>query len=136
MNTTHTDPPEAATCCSSQPPSTAAKDPVCGMDVDTTRPGVLAHAHGGQTYYFCNPKCRDKFRETPDRYLAPVQMKESASASANEWFTCPMHPEVRQLGPGSCPKCGMALEAETIFLEQQENPELRTCRAGSGGASR
>ena len=91
-----------------------AKDPVCGMSVDPQK-ARASLVHDGVTYYFCCPGCRDKFQADPAKYL---QKKEQAPAPAGPKaggiYTCPMDPEVRQEGPGSCPKCGMALEPETI----------------------
>jgi Cu+-exporting ATPase len=83
-------------------------------------------AHEGVDYYFCNPKCVEKFRADPAKYLAtpeaapapPPSLAESATT-----YTCPMHPEIRQRGPGTCPKCGMALEPEMPTLEEGPNPE-------------
>ena len=101
-----------------------ATDPVCGMSVDPAR-AVHSHRHDGQTYYFCCAGCRAKFEADPDRYLTPGARREAASGhgvaaaaelpadeAAETWYSCPMCPEVRQLGPGACPKCGMALDAE------------------------
>ncbi|MDE2234522.1 MAG: heavy metal translocating P-type ATPase [Gammaproteobacteria bacterium] len=100
-----------------------AKDPVCGMQVDIAHASVKAD-HGGQTWYFCCQGCREKFLSEPEKYLSNVprpvtslhqhsaQTQASAArvtASAS-MYTCPMHPEVNQDHPGSCPKCGMALE--------------------------
>ena len=98
-------------------------DPVCGMSVDP------AHAAGtseldGTTYYFCNPVCKQKFDANPAAYLGGAKPPQPA-APAGTIYTCPMHPEVRQEGPGSCPKCGMALEPETITAVEEKNPELR-----------
>jgi P-type Cu+ transporter len=89
------------------------KDPVCGMTVlpDTK----LRHVHEGKTYLFCNPKCLAKFQATPEKYLN-LQPTQPAPASSGVMYICPMDPEVRQLGPGSCPKCGMALEPETPLM--------------------
>ena len=99
-------------------------DPVCGMSVD---PALAAHSHthDGQTYYFCCGGCRAKFEADPDRYLgsavggsggsghgAAPAADLPADRAAETWFSCPMCPGVRQLGPGVCPKCGMALDAE------------------------
>ena len=93
-------------------------DPVCGMSVDPANASG-SHTHAGTTYYFCSRGCLDKFRQNPERYLkhqAPAthnsgQTSTTASTGAvTEVYTCPMHPEVRQEHPGSCPKCGMALE--------------------------
>lgn len=97
------------------------KDPVCGMSVN---PDVAAGSieYHGQTYYFCSNHCKQKFQDAPDRYIAMPQssastageyVKKGPSSAAGE-YTCPMHPEVRQNKPGSCPKCGMALEPVTV----------------------
>jgi Cu+-exporting ATPase len=102
----------------------AQKDPVCGMQV---KPGdAQALEHEGQSYYFCSDTCLQKFSNNPEKFL---QANDSSShsdsvKSSNAWYTCPMHPEVRQIGPGTCPKCGMALEPEAPSLEEEENPEL------------
>jgi P-type Cu+ transporter len=79
----------------------------------------------GKTYYFCNTRCLERFRANPDQFLGLVQLQVEDSKNAQGvMFTCPMHPEVRQAGPGSCPKCGMALEPEVASLEEAQNPEL------------
>ncbi|MDO9382563.1 MAG: heavy metal translocating P-type ATPase [Hyphomicrobiaceae bacterium] len=97
-----------------------AKDPVCGMDVD---PHSAKHTamHEGRPYYFCCGGCRTKFLANPARYLNPGQA-EPVPAGAT--YTCPMHPEVRQEGPGACPICGMALEPEMVSADSGPNPEL------------
>jgi Cu+-exporting ATPase len=94
--------------------SSDRKDPVCGMTVKPTTPHRLEHA--GEEHLFCNPRCLEKFRIDPARYLhrdehdhATVKV-EHPPAPAGATFICPMHPEVRQDHPGACPKCGMALE--------------------------
>ncbi|HVN85117.1 MAG TPA: heavy metal translocating P-type ATPase [Candidatus Binatia bacterium] len=97
-----------------------ARDPVCGMKVDRAAPKGGTHDHGGTTYYFCNPKCREKFRATPDAYLAPKREPQTGQGI----YTCPMHSDVRHLGPGSCPECGMALEPLEISAGEDANPEL------------
>ncbi len=89
------------------------KDPVCGMTVSPDT--KLRHVHQGKTYLFCNPKCLAKFQASPEKYLNP-QPTQSAPAPSGVMYVCPMDPEVRQLGPGSCPKCGMALEPETPLM--------------------
>jgi len=98
-------------------------DPVCGM---TVRPDGPHHCeHRGQTYRFCNPRCLAKFQAEPERYLAPKPAPaEPSAAEAGATYTCPMHPEVRKRGPGSCPICGMALEPLEVSLDEGENPEL------------
>jgi Cu+-exporting ATPase len=97
-------------------------DPVCGMTVDPATP--LRHEHGGTTYYFCAPSCRDKFRAAPERYLAPKTTAPPTMAELDAVYTCPMHPEVRQQGPGACPFCGMALEPAMVTLDEGPNVEL------------
>ena len=87
------------------------KDPVCGMEVEPeTAPA--RHAHNEVTYYFCSEHCHDTFTADPDRYLAGKAPAPTTSERAI--YTCPMHPEVRQQGPGSCPQCGMALEPLSV----------------------
>jgi len=94
-------------------------DPVCGMAV--TRDSDHHFSHGGQEYFFCSARCRSKFAESPDHYLDSSQQ---SAGDSKAWYTCPMHPEVRQKGPGTCPKCGMALEPEMPGLDDSEDPEL------------
>ncbi|HEX7359082.1 MAG TPA: heavy metal translocating P-type ATPase [Bryobacteraceae bacterium] len=94
-------------------------DPVCGMTVEPEdAAGTLDY--GGKRYYFCNPHCIEQFRANPERFLNPQQ---APPARADIEYTCPMHPEVRQMGPGSCPKCGMALEP-VAATGDEANPEL------------
>jgi len=85
-----------------------AKDPVCGMTVDTAS---AAHFfdHDGTRYYFCCNGCRTKFQADPAKYLAKKVAAPAQAAPKGAEYTCPMHPEIVQGGPGSCPKCGMAL---------------------------
>ena len=81
------------------------KDPVCGMMVD---PHTTEHKaeHAGRPYYFCSAGCRSKFLADPDRYLDPdVAAAEAEPIPEGTIYTCPMHPEIRQIGPGSCPIC-------------------------------
>ena len=94
------------------PHMVAVTDPVCGMTVNSAAPKGGSHVHAGQVYYFCNPRCREKFRAEPERYLAAAPRPEQATAAA-AMHICPMHSDVRQPGPGACPDCGMALEPET-----------------------
>ncbi|MBL7489271.1 YHS domain-containing protein, partial [Frankia sp. AgW1.1] len=99
-----------------------AKDPVCGMSVD---PATAKHhaEHDGQDYYFCCGGCRTKFLADPGKYLKPAEAR-TEDVPAGTIYTCPMHPQIRQVGPGSCPICGMALEPEIVSAEAQPNPEL------------
>ena len=88
-------------------------DPVCGMTVSPDT--KLRHEHEGKTYLFCSSKCLAKFQASPEKYLNP-QPTQFAPVPGSVMYICPMDPEVRQLGPGSCPKCGMALEPETPLM--------------------
>jgi Cu+-exporting ATPase len=122
----HNQPSKAGSCCahqakSAQPGTSMVKDPVCGMDVD---PATAKHKadHGGQTYYFCSAGCRTKFEADPQKYLDRHAAPPPADGDAI--YTCPMHPEIRQVGPGSCPICGMALEPVAVTAESGPNPEL------------
>src|SRR5262245_47705604 len=99
-----------------------AIDPVCGMSVDPLT-ATLKADHAGQTYYFCSAGCRSKFISNPAKYLEPVSAVADPAAEGAT-YTCPMHPEIRQVGPGSCPICGMALEPELASLVPGPNPEL------------
>ncbi|WP_426040707.1 heavy metal translocating P-type ATPase [Brevundimonas sp. TWP2-3-4b1] len=113
----------AHTCCAATTSdgSATVKDPVCGMTVD---PATTAHRadHSGKDYFFCSAGCRTRFIADPDRYLTP--RAEAAPVVPGVIYTCPMHPEIRQEGPGSCPICGMALEPVTVTAEAPPNHEL------------
>jgi Cu+-exporting ATPase len=99
------------------------KDPVCGMDVEPGHAGGGRAEHRGATYWFCNPACREKFVANPARYL-DSRPRPGATADTRI-YTCPMHPEVRQIGPGTCPKCGMALEPlEVTAVDEGPSGEL------------
>ncbi|MBI2824735.1 MAG: heavy metal translocating P-type ATPase [Planctomycetia bacterium] len=127
-------------------PQAAARDPVCGMTVDASKTPHKAE-HAGATYYFCSAGCVKKFAAEPEKYLAaaaaspastlvqiaplggPAPAARPADAGKDELskgniYTCPMHPEVRQVGPGSCPICGMALEPVDIADQEEDNTEL------------
>ena len=109
---------------------TSVKDPVCGMEVtpDKARGGSAEHA--GTTYWFCSPSCREKFVANPSKYVvsqpeSPAStLERSAKVAGRRIYTCPMHPDIRQIGPGSCPKCGMALEPLEPLGEDEPNDEL------------
>src|SRR3954470_9852320 len=101
-----------------------AQDPVCGMMVD---PHATAHKveHAGRAHYFCSEGCRTKFIENPARYMDPAAAPaKAATAPEGTIYTCPMHPQIRQVGPGSCPICGMALEPVLVSAEARPNLEL------------
>ena len=104
--------------------SVLAKDPVCGMSVD---PATARHKaeHGAATYYFCSTGCHDKFVAEPARFLAASTGTPAPTpAPAGAIYTCPMHPQVRQAGPGNCPICGMTLAPETVTADTGPSPEL------------
>ena len=100
-----------------------AIDPVCGMTVD---PAKTPHhvEHKDVAYHFCSASCRGKFIATPLKYLEPAVQQPTEPMPAGTEFTCPMHPEIRQVGPGSCPICGMALEPLVVTAESGPNREL------------
>ncbi|MBP0111306.1 heavy metal translocating P-type ATPase [Bradyrhizobium vignae] len=125
--------PEASSCCGGHgdhaghphphgEAATKVKDPVCGMTVD---PATSKHRfeHHGEIFHFCSAGCRTKFAADPAKYLAKEKAPEP-EMPAGTIYTCPMHPEIRQVGPGTCPICGMALEPEIASLETGPNPEL------------
>jgi Cu+-exporting ATPase len=103
-------------CCSHDAAADAATviDPVCGMTVDPAKTPHHA-SHDGHDYHFCGARCRERFMAEPAKFLAPREPE--APMPAGTIYTCPMHPEVRQEGPGSCPKCGMALEPAMPSLD-------------------
>ncbi|HET9467605.1 MAG TPA: heavy metal translocating P-type ATPase [Vicinamibacterales bacterium] len=98
-------------------------DPVCGMTISPAD-SVGEVEHRGQTYYFCNDSCLERFKADPEEFVGPSAGAKAAAADPGAEYTCPMHPEVRQIGPGSCPICGMALEPVNVSLEEQPNEEL------------
>lgn len=97
-------------------------DPVCKMRV-LPETAAAKYSYKGTTYYFCNPRCRDRFEANPESFLNSVPDIPKPEKS-NAIYVCPMHPEVRQIGPGICPKCGMALEPELATLDEGPNHEL------------
>ncbi|HEY0660305.1 MAG TPA: heavy metal translocating P-type ATPase [Lysobacter sp.] len=113
-----------ACCASNTKSATTVVDPVCGMQVD---PASTAHhaMHADHDYHFCSARCREKFIANPAQYLEPQAAVAAPPAPAGTIYTCPMHPQIRQEGPGTCPICGMALEPEMPSLEDEDNPELR-----------
>jgi Cu+-exporting ATPase len=94
------------------------------MEVD---PAATTHhvSHEGADFYFCSARCREKFVADPAKYLSPKDSPPMPPPLAGTIYTCPMHPEIRQEGPGTCPICGMALEPDMPSLEDEDNPELR-----------
>ena len=98
-------------------------DPVCGMTISPAD-SVGEVEHRGHTYYFCNDSCLERFKADPEEFVGPAAGAKTAAADPGAEYTCPMHPEIRQIGPGSCPICGMALEPVNVSLEEQPNEEL------------
>lgn len=103
-------------------------DPVCKMLVMPSS-AAASYEYDGTTYYFCMPGCRDKFAADPRKYLAPKTEIDTGDHACHQpeldsrEYTCPMHPEIVQAGPGSCPICGMALEPREISLDDVPDPE-------------
>jgi len=100
-----------------------ALDPVCGMPLDISAVRYK-HSHAGRPWYFCSQHCLDKFAAEPERYAKPAGKPAPPPVATAAIYTCPMHPEIRQVGPGNCPKCGMALEPVAPSADDQPNPEL------------
>ena len=95
-------------------------DPVCGMQIDAAS-ATLQTLHENETYYFCSKSCFEKFDRNPAQYL---HTKEQPAPTSDGLYTCPMHPEIEQIGPGSCPKCGMALEPKDATAEDDQSEFL------------
>lgn len=107
--------------------ASSRRDPVCGMTVGPESPHRFVY--DGVEYAFCAGQCLEKFRQSPEGYLKAAPEEEQATEAPppaeGRGYTCPMHPEIVRDAPGSCPKCGMALEARTVSVEaDEENPEL------------
>ena len=99
-----------------------AHDLVCGMSVKRASAKHM-HMHGGKAQYFCSERCENKFIVDPEKYLNPTEQDDNVPEGTE--YTCPMHPEIVQIGPGTCPKCGMALEPMGIpDQDSGPNPEL------------
>jgi len=105
--------------------SATVLDPVCGMTISPAD-AVGTADHNGQTYHFCSDSCLERFRANPAQFAGPTAHGQEAPSAAQmeAEYTCPMHPEIRQKGPGSCPICGMALEPVTVTLDEGPNEEL------------
>jgi len=122
----HFDHPQHAHYPSSPLQDDAARsetDPVCGMKVAANDERSVEHM--GTMYFFCSPGCKTKFAADPGKYLKP-KSAPPAQQDMSAIYTCPMHPEIQQRGPGSCPICGMALEPMTVSLDEEDSSELRS----------
>lgn len=106
--------------------ATSVIDPVCGMKIDPAT-SVHRHEHAQVTYHFCCDGCRAKFAAAPESYLKP---KAAEPAKQGAIYTCPMHPQIRQPGPGNCPICGMTLEPVDVTAEAVPNHELADMSRG------
>ena len=112
-----------------------AVDPVCGMNVEPAKAAETTE-HDGRKYFFCSKSCLNKFKDNPDKFIekskpgtgeqTEAKKDKTAGSDKKTLYTCPMHPEVINKGPGACPKCGMALEPKTVTGEQAEDGELKT----------
>ncbi|MCO6512025.1 MAG: heavy metal translocating P-type ATPase [Aridibacter famidurans] len=100
------------------------RDPVCGMFV-TPESAAAKFEYEGETYYFCAVGCKQRFETDPEKFLDPGSEPDTSAMEGGDEaeYTCPMHPEVVQVGPGSCPKCGMALEPKVATLDDRPDPE-------------
>lgn len=108
-------------------------DPVCGMSVD---PQTTEHRceHAGETHVFCSARCLQTFRNDPQKFVGSARAapREATAGPADAVYTCPMHPEVEQIGPGNCPKCGMALEPKQVSAEEGPSAEYVDMRRRFG----
>src|SRR5882724_9359332 len=130
------------------PTTPKVKDPVCGMTVDPQKSAGKVE-HGGKTYYFCSARCAERFEKNPENFIAapgtagmehhslpPVHAvnqhsgptSPASASSKTARYTCPMHPQIVQVGPGTCPICGMALEPMDVFVEVEADPEYDSMR--------
>jgi Cu+-exporting ATPase len=130
---TDTHEPDHAHCNGSRPagPVATAIDPVCGMTVVPGQARGGSATHDGQTYHFCNPRCRARFEAEPAAFAGGRRSGSATSApaapepGASVEYTCPMHPEIVRSEPGACPICGMDLEPRTVTADDGPSPELR-----------
>ncbi len=100
--------------------NTTDTDPVCGMSVDPDKTPYKT-SYKDHTYYFCSQKCQQKFEKSPAHFLAKEKPEDPQTLPQDIIYTCPMHPEVEQIGPGSCPICGMALEPKDGVVNEDQS---------------
>lgn len=116
---------EKENCCAVRDARSGDKvgvDSVCGMKMNPE--GSASYNYAGRTYYFCSAHCHHKFESSPQKYVETPESTPKSKTDSEILYTCPMHPEVRQKGPGNCPLCGMALEPLAPSLEGESNGEL------------
>jgi Cu+-exporting ATPase len=127
MNGTHAEASDTHDHDGHAPRDSVAADPVCGMQVVPGQSKGGSFRFQGQDFFFCSVKCREKFQASPHTYIAPEAKSSASEAAAGVKYTCPMHPEVIRIGPGSCPKCGMALEPmDVVAGDKEDTSELRS----------
>jgi Cu+-exporting ATPase len=121
------------------PPSDSGdlvEDPVCGAKVQPAG-AKWSTVVDGRPFYFCNPRCLERFRIEPSKYIheSPAPPTSSAKQAGDAVYVCPMHPEIVREAPGSCPICGMALEPRVVLLDEGESPELILMRRRFWGSA-
>ncbi len=104
-------------------PKGESVDPVCGMSVEAET-SAGKYDYKGETFYFCSVGCLNKFKQNPQNFLEKKKEEKPPAASEGVEYTCPMHPEIVQIGAGTCPKCGMALEPKVFTLDDAPDPEF------------
>jgi Cu+-exporting ATPase len=115
-------------CCDGHKPAHdktkagSVKDPICGMSV-SPESAKNTSTHEGKVFYFCSAKCKAKFDQNPSQFFTSTKTAPITAETIE--YTCPMHPEIRKLGPGSCPICGMALEPVTASATEEDTSEYR-----------
>ena len=95
-------------------------DPVCNMTIEDKDAAAIS-TYKGRTYYYCSKSCKEDFDKNPEQFIGQLDKVSAAREAARALgiYTCPMHPEVSKEGPGSCPKCGMALGPRTVSVEEK-----------------
>ena len=108
-------------------------DPVCGMSIEEKDSAATA-VYQGKTYFFCSPSCKVKFEKDPQAFVSTeaAAVSEAPHGAEGRLYTCPMHPEIRETRPGSCPKCGMALEPVTPSAPLRQNGPVPCTRKSCG----
>jgi len=113
-----------------EPSPDAERDPVCGMSVDAAKTPHHA-AHDGRDFHFCGARCRTRFVDDPAAFLRPASAAAPTDPAAE--YTCPMHPEIVQIGPGACPICGMDLEPRHVLARETRAGKILKVAARARG---